>query len=106
MGVSKRSRRRYKCGEDTIWSVRLRLGSLRSLARGFALLGSFIRVGERSPLSRLSIRLGISFSIGIDDGRGKYSFIVVRYPFDSEAALSDHEKYAKREKEKETGETA
>ncbi|XP_010482721.2 PREDICTED: uncharacterized protein At1g03900 [Camelina sativa] len=51
------------------------------------------------------------FVLRIDDGRGKYAFIGLGFAerneaFDFNVALSDHEKYVRREKEKETGETS
>lgn len=47
----------------------------------------------------------------IEDGRGKHAFIGLGFAerneaFDFNVALSDHEKYVRREQEKETGEAS
>nr|VDD53652.1 unnamed protein product [Brassica oleracea] len=113
----------YKCGEwlqsDKIWSGRLRVVSCKDRCEirledsnsGDLFAACFVDPGRRENSVEPSLDSSRYFVLRIDDGRGKYAFIGLGFAerneaFDFNVALSDHEKYVRREKEKESGETS
>jgi adaptin ear-binding coat-associated protein 1/2 len=109
----------YKCGEwlqsDKIWSGRLRVVScgdrceirLEDPATGELFAACFVLPGQRESAVETVLDSSRYFVLRIEDGRGKHAFIGLGFnerneAFDFNVALSDHEKYAKREQEKET----
>ncbi|XP_022727766.1 uncharacterized protein At1g03900-like isoform X2 [Durio zibethinus] len=113
----------YKCGEwlqsDKIWSGRLRVVSCKdrceirledpNSAELFA--ACFIHPGQRESSVEPALDSSRYFVLKIEDGNGKHAFIGLGFnerneAFDFNVALSDHEKYVRRENEKETGETS
>ncbi|CAN7138780.1 unnamed protein product [Brassica rapa subsp. narinosa] len=113
----------YKCGEwlqsDKIWSGRLRVVSckdrceirLEDSSSGDLFAACFVDPARRENSVEPSLDSSRYFVLRIDDGRGKYAFIGLGFAerneaFDFNVALSDHEKYVRREKEKEAGETS
>ncbi|KAK0580632.1 hypothetical protein LWI29_004336 [Acer saccharum] len=113
----------YKCGEwlqsDKIWSGRLRVVSCKdrceirledpNSAELFA--ACFVLPGQRESSVETVLDSSRYFVLKIEDGRGKHAFIGLGFnerneAFDFNVALSDHEKYVRREHEKETGETS
>jgi adaptin ear-binding coat-associated protein 1/2 len=109
----------YKCGEwlqsDKIWSGRLRVVScgdrceirLEDPATGELFAACFVLPGQREGAVETVLDSSRYFVLRIEDGRGKHAFIGLGFnerneAFDFNVALSDHEKYAKREQEKET----
>ncbi|KAJ0052791.1 hypothetical protein Pint_01709 [Pistacia integerrima] len=113
----------YKCGEwlqsDKIWSGRLRVVSCKdrceirledpNSAELFA--ACFVLPGQRETSVETVLDSSRYFVLKIEDGTGKHAFIGLGFnerneAFDFNVALSDHEKYVRREIEKETGETS
>ncbi|KAJ3682355.1 hypothetical protein LUZ60_014928 [Juncus effusus] len=108
----------YKCGEwlqsDRIWSGRLRVVScgdrcevrLEDPATGDLFAACFIMPGQREQSVETVLDSSRYFVLKIEDGRGKHAFVGLGFnerneAFDFNVALSDHEKYLKREHEKE-----
>ncbi|KAI8523061.1 hypothetical protein RHMOL_Rhmol13G0045400 [Rhododendron molle] len=111
----------YKCGEwlqsDKIWTGRLRVVSRHdrceirledpSAAFGEELFAAcFVYPGQREASVEPVLDSSRYFVLRIEDGRGKHAFIGLGFgerneAFDFNVALSDHEKYVKREGEKE-----
>jgi adaptin ear-binding coat-associated protein 1/2 len=108
----------YKCGEwlqsDKIWSGRLRVVScgtrcevrLEDPASGELFAACFVYPGQREQSVETVLDSSRYFVIKIEDGRGKHAFVGLGFnerneAFDFNVALSDHEKYLKRENEKE-----
>jgi adaptin ear-binding coat-associated protein 1/2 len=109
----------YKCGEwlqsDKIWSGRLRVVScgdrceirLEDPATGELFAACFVLPGQRESAVETVLDSSRYFVLRIEDGRGKHAFVGLGFnerneAFDFNVALSDHEKYVKREQEKET----
>ncbi|KAK4418409.1 hypothetical protein Salat_2253700 [Sesamum alatum] len=110
----------YKCGEwlqsDKIWSGRLRVVScdtrceirLEDPNSGELFAACFVNPGQREAAVESVLDSSRYFVLRIEDGRGKHAFIGLGFnerneAFDFNVALSDHEKYVKREVEKEVG---
>lgn len=110
----------YKCGEwlqsDKIWSGRLRVVScgdrceirLEDPGSGDLFAACFVLPGQRESSVETVLDSSRYFVLRIEDGRGKHAFVGLGFnerneAFDFNVALSDHEKYVKREHEKETG---
>ncbi|XAR61086.1 hypothetical protein NMG60_11034692 [Bertholletia excelsa] len=113
----------YKCGEwlqsDKIWSGRLRVVSCKDRCEirledpnsGELFAACFVQPGQRESSVEPALDSSRYFVLKIEDGRGKHAFIGLGFnerneAFDFNVALSDHEKYVKRENEKEAGETS
>ncbi|GLT33063.1 hypothetical protein SLA2020_076820 [Shorea laevis] len=113
----------YKCGEwlqsDKIWSGRLRVVSCKDRCEirledpntGELFAACFVHPGQRDNSVEPALDSSRYFVLKIEDGHGKHAFIGLGFnerneAFDFNVALSDHEKYVKREQEKETGETS
>ncbi|XP_077226574.1 non-intrinsic ABC protein 4 [Tasmannia lanceolata] len=111
----------YKCGEwlqsDKIWSGRLRVVSCKDRCEirledpnsGELFAACFVLPGQRENSVETVLDSSRYFVLKIEDGMGKHAFIGLGFTerneaFDFNVALSDHEKYVKREHEKETGE--
>ena len=113
----------YKCGDwlqsDKIWTGRLRVVSCKdrceirledaNSAELFA--ACFIYPGQRESSVEPALDSSRFFVLKIEDGNGKHAFIGLGFnerneAFDFNVALSDHEKYVRRENEKEIGETS
>ncbi|CAL9175357.1 unnamed protein product [Musa hybrid cultivar] len=109
----------YKCGEwlqsDKIWSGRLRVVScgdrceirLEDPGSGELFAACFVRLGQRENSVETVLDSSRYFVLKIEDGQGKHAFIGLGFnerneAFDFNVALSDHEKYLRREHEKET----
>ncbi|KAL4190343.1 hypothetical protein AMTRI_Chr07g24230 [Amborella trichopoda] len=111
----------YKCGEwlqsDKIWSGRLRVVSCKdrceirledpNTCELFA--ACFVLPGQRENSVETVLDSSRYFVLKIEDGSGKHAFIGLGFAerneaFDFNVALSDHEKYVKRENERESGE--
>ncbi|CAA0815212.1 Uncharacterized protein SHERM_15249 [Striga hermonthica] len=110
----------YKCGEwlqsDKIWTGRLRVVSCNSRCEirledpssGDLFAACFVNPGQREIAVEPALDSSRYFVLRIEDGRGKHAFIGLGFnerneAFDFNVALSDHEKYVKREVEKEAG---
>ncbi|KAK4408155.1 hypothetical protein Sango_0396500 [Sesamum angolense] len=110
----------YKCGDwlqsDKIWSGRLRVVSCNTRCEirledpnsGELFAACFVNPGQREAAVESVLDSSRYFVLRIEDGRGKYAFIGLGFnerneAFDFNVALSDHEKYVKREVEKEVG---
>uniref|UniRef100_A0A0D9XKJ7 NECAP PHear domain-containing protein n=1 Tax=Leersia perrieri TaxID=77586 RepID=A0A0D9XKJ7_9ORYZ len=108
----------YKCGEwlqsDKIWSGRLRVVScgdrceirLEDPGSGDLFAACFVLPGQRESSVETVLDSSRYFVLRIEDGRGKHAFVGLGFgerneAFDFNVALSDHEKYVKREHEKE-----
>lgn len=108
----------YKCGEwlqsDKIWTGRLRVVSLNDACdvrledsnTGELFAECHVMPGKRDVTVENVVDSSRYFVLRIDDGRGKHAFIGLGFAerneaFDFNVALSDHEKYVKREAEKE-----
>nr|CAD1836159.1 unnamed protein product [Ananas comosus var. bracteatus] len=108
----------YKCGEwlqsDKIWSGRLRVVScgerceirLEDPNSGDLFAACFVLPGQRENSVETVLDSSRYFVLKIEDGQGKHAFIGLGFnerneAFDFNVALSDHEKYVKREHEKE-----
>lgn len=114
----------YKCGEwlqsDKIWSGRLRVvsgGTRRCEIRledpnsGDLFAACFVTAGAREASVETVLDSSRYFVLKIEDGHGKHAFVGLGFAerneaFDFNVALSDHEKYAKREDEKEADASA
>ncbi|XP_043688919.1 uncharacterized protein At1g03900-like [Telopea speciosissima] len=113
----------YKCGEwlqsDKIWSGRLRVVSCKERCEirledpnsGDLFAACFVLPGQRENSVETVLDSSRYFVLKIEDGRGKHAFIGLGFnerneAFDFNVALSDHEKYVKREHEKESGEAS
>lgn len=111
----------YKCGEwlqsDKIWSGRLRVVSCKERCEirledpnsGELFAACFVLPGQRENSVETVLDSSRYFVLKIEDGSGKHAFIGLGFAerneaFDFNVALSDHEKYVKREHEKESGE--
>lgn len=109
----------YKCGEwlqsDKIWSGRLRVVScgdrceirLEDPSSGELFAACFVRPGQRESSVETVVDSSRYFVLRIEDGQGKHAFIGLGFnerneAFDFNVALSDHEKYLRREHEKES----
>ncbi|XP_059432216.1 uncharacterized protein At1g03900 isoform X2 [Corylus avellana] len=111
----------YKCGEwlqsDKIWSGRLRVVScktrceirLEDPASGDLFAACFVQPGQpRESAVETVLDSSRYFVLRIEDGRGKHAFVGLGFAerneaFDFNVALSDHEKYVRREHEKREG---
>ncbi|GFQ08717.1 uncharacterized protein at1g03900 [Phtheirospermum japonicum] len=110
----------YKCGEwlqsDKIWTGRLRVVSCDSRCEirledpnsGDLFAACFVSPGQREIAVEPALDSSRYFVLRIEDGRGKHAFVGLGFSerneaFDFNVALSDHEKYVKREVEKEVG---
>ncbi|KAG9143565.1 hypothetical protein Leryth_015978 [Lithospermum erythrorhizon] len=104
----------YKCGDwlqsDKIWSGRLRVVScttrceirLEDPNSGDLFAACFINPGQRETAVEPALDSSRYFVLMIEDGRGKHAFIGLGFAerneaFDFNVALSDHDKYLKRE---------
>ncbi|XP_011028837.1 PREDICTED: uncharacterized protein At1g03900-like [Populus euphratica] len=113
----------YKCGEwlqsDKIWSGRLRVVSCKERCEirledpnsGELFAACFFNPGQRENSVETVLDSSRYFVLKIEDGRGKHAFVGLGFTerneaFDFNVALSDHEKYVRRENEKESGETS
>ncbi|XP_076901057.1 uncharacterized protein At1g03900-like [Bidens hawaiensis] len=113
----------YKCGEwlqsDKIWSGRLRVVSCKDRCdirledpnSGDLFAACFINPGQRENAVEPVLDSSRYFVLKIEDGTGKHAFIGLGFSerneaFDFNVALSDHEKYVKRETEKDAGESS
>ncbi|XP_024981657.1 uncharacterized protein At1g03900 [Cynara cardunculus var. scolymus] len=111
----------YKCGEwlqsDKIWSGRLRVVSCKDRCEirledpnsGDLFAACFVYPGQRENAVESVLDSSRYFVLKIEDGTGKHAFIGLGFTerneaFDFNVALSDHEKYVKRETEKDAGE--
>uniref|UniRef100_A0A0D6R028 NECAP PHear domain-containing protein n=1 Tax=Araucaria cunninghamii TaxID=56994 RepID=A0A0D6R028_ARACU len=111
----------YKCGEwlqsDKIWSGRLRVVSCKDKCEirledsntGELFAACYVYPGQRESSVESVLDSSRYFVLKIEDGRGKHAFIGLGFTerneaFDFNVALSDHEKYIKREHEKESTE--
>uniref|UniRef100_A0A2P2K2U4 NECAP PHear domain-containing protein n=1 Tax=Rhizophora mucronata TaxID=61149 RepID=A0A2P2K2U4_RHIMU len=110
----------YKCGEwlqsDQIWSGRLRVVSCKDRCEirledsnsGELFAACFVQPGKRENSVETVLDSSRYFVLKIEDGRGKHAFIGLGFAerneaFDFNVALSDHDKYVRREHEKESG---
>ncbi|CAH1417805.1 unnamed protein product [Lactuca virosa] len=113
----------YKCGEwlqsDKIWSGRLRVVSCKDRCEirledpnsGDLFAACFVYPGQRENAVESVLDSSRYFVLKIEDGTGKHAFIGLGFTerneaFDFNVALSDHDKYVKRENEKEDGEAS
>ncbi|KAJ0512541.1 putative PH-like domain superfamily, NECAP, PHear domain-containing protein [Helianthus annuus] len=107
----------YKCGEwlqsDKIWSGRLRVISCNNRCEirledpnsGDLFAACFVNPGQRETAVEPVLDSSRYFVLKIEDGTGKHAFVGLGFTerneaFDFNVALSDHEKYVKRESEK------
>lgn len=110
----------YKCGEwlqsDKIWSGRIRVVSRRDRCEirledpnsGDLFAACFVYPGQRESSVEPVLDSSRYFVLKIEDGHGKHAFIGLGFAerneaFDFNVALSDHEKYVRREHDKESG---
>ncbi|KAM7256419.1 hypothetical protein ACFE04_012160 [Oxalis oulophora] len=110
----------YKCGEwlqsDKIWSGRLRVVSCKDRCEirledpnsGELFAACFVPPGQRESSVEPVLDSSRYFVLKIEDGRGKHAFIGLGFAerneaFDFNVALSDHDKYVKRDIDKEGG---
>ncbi|KAI4301080.1 hypothetical protein L6164_034396 [Bauhinia variegata] len=113
----------YKCGEwlqsDKIWSGRLRVVSCKDKCEirledpntGELFAACFVYPGQRENSVESVLDSSRYFVLKIEDGRGKHAFVGLGFSerneaFDFNVALSDHDKYVKREHEKDSGEAS
>ncbi|OVA13655.1 Adaptin ear-binding coat-associated protein 1 NECAP-1 [Macleaya cordata] len=113
----------YKCGEwlqsDKIWSGRLRVVSCKERCEirledpnsGELFAACFVLPGQRENSVETVLDSSRYFVLKLEDGSGKHAFIGLGFTerneaFDFNVALSDHEKYVKRESDKEEGEAS
>ncbi|GBG79766.1 hypothetical protein CBR_g30030 [Chara braunii] len=106
----------YKCAEwlvsDKIWTGRLRVVSAKEKCEirledsntGELFASCPVHAGRRETTVESVVDSSRYFVLRIDDGRGHHAFIGLGFnerneAFDFNVALSDHEKYAKREKD-------
>ncbi|XP_057425956.1 uncharacterized protein At1g03900-like [Lotus japonicus] len=110
----------YKCGEwlqsDKIWTGRIRDVSRRDRceirledpASDDLFAACFVYPGQREGSVEPVLDSSCYFVLKIEDGQGKHAFIGLGFnerneAFDFNVALSDHEKYVRREHDKESG---
>ncbi|XP_022886590.1 uncharacterized protein At1g03900-like isoform X1 [Olea europaea var. sylvestris] len=110
----------YKCGEwlqsDKIWTGRLRVVSCKTRCEirledpnsGELFAACFVNPGQRESSVESVLDSSRYFVLKIEDGQGKHAFIGLGFnerneAFDFNVALSDHEKYVKREGDKDVG---
>ncbi|KAK4363633.1 hypothetical protein RND71_018874 [Anisodus tanguticus] len=110
----------YKCGEwlqtDKIWSGRVRVVSCKERCEirledpnsGELFAACYVAPGQRESSVEPVLDSSRYFVLKIEDGRGKHAFIGLGFSerneaFDFNVALSDHEKYVKRDVEKDDG---
>ncbi|CAL0321315.1 unnamed protein product [Lupinus luteus] len=110
----------YKCAEwlqsDKIWSGRIRVVSrndrceirLEDPTSGDLFAACFVYPGQRDVAVEPVLDSSRYFVLKIEDGRGKHAFVGLGFAerneaFDFNVALSDHDKYVRRELEKESG---
>lgn len=106
----------YKCGEwllsDKIWSGRLRVVSCKDRCEirledpnsGELFAACFVHPGKRDNSVEPALDSSRYFVLKIEDGTGKHAFIGLGFnerneAFDFNVALSDHDKYIKREED-------
>jgi len=80
---------------------------LEDPATGELFAACFVLPGQRESAVETVLDSSRYFVLRIEDGRGKHAFVGLGFnerneAFDFNVALSDHEKYVKREQEKET----
>ncbi|KAL2540669.1 Uncharacterized protein Adt_01647 [Abeliophyllum distichum] len=110
----------YKCGEwlqsDKIWTGRLRVVSCKTRCEirledpnsGELFAACFVNPGQRESSVESVLDSSRYFVLKIEDGQGKHAFLGLGFnerneAFDFNVALSDHEKYVKRESDKDVG---
>ncbi|XP_059297937.1 uncharacterized protein At1g03900-like [Lycium ferocissimum] len=110
----------YKCAEwlqtDKIWSGRIRVVSCNSRCEirledpnsSELFAACYVAPGQRESSVESVLDSLRYFVLKIEDGRGKHAFVGLGFnerneAFDFNVALSDHEKYVKREVEKDDG---
>ncbi|OIW01678.1 hypothetical protein TanjilG_19787 [Lupinus angustifolius] len=110
----------YKCAEwlqsDKIWSGRIRVVSrndrceirLEDPNSGDLFAACFVYPGQRDVAVEPVLDSSRYFVLKIEDGQGKHAFVGLGFAerneaFDFNVALSDHDKYVRREHEKESG---
>ncbi|CAM8969189.1 unnamed protein product [Rhodiola kirilowii] len=110
----------YKCGEwlqtDKIWTGRLRVVSCKARCEirledptsGDLFAACFVLPGQRESCVEPVLDSSRYFVLKIEDGTGKHAFIGLGFnerneAFDFNVALSDHDKYVRREQDKEVG---
>ncbi|KAE9589915.1 hypothetical protein Lal_00037607 [Lupinus albus] len=110
----------YKCAEwlqsDKIWSGRIRVVSrndrceirLEDPNSGDLFAACFVYPGQRDTAVEPVLDSSRYFVLKIEDGQGKHAFIGLGFAerneaFDFNVALSDHDKYVRREHDKESG---
>lgn len=113
----------YKCGEwlhsDKIWSGRLRVVSCRDRCEirledpvsGDLFAASSFLPGHRDAAVETVLDSSRYFVLRVEDGQGKHAFLGLGFgerneAFDFNVALSDHEKYLKREHDADAGDAA
>lgn len=113
----------YKCGEwlqsDKIWTGRLRVVSCKERCEirledpnsGELFAACFVLPGQRENSVETVLDSSRYFVLKIEDGSGKHAFVGLGFTerneaFDFNVALSDHEKYVKRDTDKEEGESS
>lgn len=113
----------YKCGEwlqsDKIWTGRLRVVSCKDRCEirledsnsGDLFAACFVLPGQRENSVETVLDSSRYFVLKIEDGTGKHAFIGLGFSerneaFDFNVALSDHEKYVKRDVDKEVGDVS
>ncbi|XP_023511718.1 uncharacterized protein At1g03900-like isoform X2 [Cucurbita pepo subsp. pepo] len=106
-----------KCGEwlqsDKIWSGRLRVVSCKDRCEirledpnsGELFAACFVNPGQRENSVEAVLDSSRYFVLKIEDGQGKHAFVGLGFAerneaFDFNVALSDHEKYVRRDHEK------
>lgn len=109
----------YKCGEwlqsDKIWSGRLRVVSCKDRCEirledpnsGELFAACFVNPGQRENAVETVLDSSRYFVLKIEDGQGKHAFVGLGFAerneaFDFNVALSDHEKYVRRDHEKDS----
>ncbi|CAI9288439.1 unnamed protein product [Lactuca saligna] len=112
-------RRVLRAHSDKIWSGRLRVVSCKDRCEirledpnsGDLFAACFVYPGQRENAVESVLDSSRYFVLKIEDGTGKHAFIGLGFTerneaFDFNVALSDHDKYVKRENEKEDGEAS
>ncbi|PRQ25811.1 putative PH domain-containing protein [Rosa chinensis] len=110
----------YKCGEwlqsDKIWTGRLRVVSCKDRCEirledpnsSELFAACFVPPGQRETSVETVLDSSRYFVLKIEDGTGKHAFIGLGFAerneaFDFNVALSDHDKYVKRETDNDVG---
>ncbi|XP_050364795.1 uncharacterized protein At1g03900 [Argentina anserina] len=110
----------YKCGEwlqsDKIWTGRLRVVSCKDRCEirledpnsSELFAACFVPPGQREISVETVLDSSRYFVLKIEDGTGKHAFIGLGFAerneaFDFNVALSDHDKYVKRESDNDAG---